>query len=52
MKITDVRPWIVGIPYNLNPGAAAPSQRAFIFVAIDTDAGVTGWGEITTLRGR
>lgn len=54
MKITNVRSWIVKIPWDHNPGAGVvrdPGSRAFIFVQVDTDAGVTGWGEVTTYPG-
>lgn len=54
MKITNVRSWIVKIPWDHNPGAGVvrdPGQRAFIFVQVDTDEGVTGWGEVTTYPG-
>ena len=54
MKITNVRSWIVKIPWDKNPGAGTvrvPGRHAFIFVQVDTDAGITGWGEITTYPG-
>ena len=54
MKITNVRAWLVKIPWDANPGASEPRQpgeRAFIFVQVDTDAGITGWGEVTTYPG-
>lgn len=54
MKITHIRSWIVRIPYDQNPGAGdvrVPDERAFFFVQIDTDEGLTGWGEITTYPG-
>ena len=54
MKITNVRSWIVKIPWDHNPGAGVvrdPGHRAFIFVQVDTDAGITGWGEVTTYPG-
>ncbi len=54
MKITNVRSWIVKIPWDHNPGAGVvrdPGNRAFIFVQVDTDAGITGWGEVTTYPG-
>ena len=37
MKITAVRPLIVGA-----------RMRNWIFVKVETDAGVVGWGECTT----
>lgn len=54
MKITNIRSWIVKIPWDHNPGAGAvrdPGTRAFIFVQVDTDEGITGWGEVTTYPG-
>ena len=54
MKITAVRPWIVNCP---SEGASdLPYQRAepdrqYVFVEVKTDAGLTGWGEITTFPG-
>lgn len=54
MKITNVRSWLVKIPWDDNPGAEsvrAPSLRGLVFVQVDTDEGVTGWGEITTYPG-
>jgi galactonate dehydratase len=42
MKITRVIPWVV-------EGQATPTNpaRSFVFVQVDTDEGITGWGEIT-----
>ena len=54
MKITNIRPWIVKIPIDQNPGAGtvrAPGERTLVFVQVDTDEGITGWGEITTYPG-
>ncbi|MFN8492624.1 MAG: mandelate racemase/muconate lactonizing enzyme family protein [Caldilineaceae bacterium] len=54
MKITNVRSWTVKIPWDHNPGAGVardPGTRVFIFVQVDTDEGVTGWGEVTTYPG-
>ncbi|MCB0095971.1 MAG: mandelate racemase/muconate lactonizing enzyme family protein [Caldilineaceae bacterium] len=54
MKITNIRAWTVKIPWDHNPGAGEvrdPGQRAFIFVQVETDAGLTGWGEVTTYPG-
>ncbi len=55
MKITDVRPWIVtGPPTEAVPesgdGPAGQLQQ-YLFVQVDTDAGLTGWGEVTTYPG-
>ena len=54
MKITNVRAWLVKIPWDHNVGAAevrVPGRRGFIFVQVDTDEGITGWGEVTTYPG-
>jgi galactonate dehydratase len=54
MKITNVRSWLVKIPWDDNPGGEAvraPGQRGLVFVQVDTDEGITGWGEITTYPG-
>lgn len=54
MKITNVRSWIIKVPYDKNPGTGhvrVPGRQAFIFVQVDTDEGITGWGEVTTYPG-
>jgi galactonate dehydratase len=54
MQITNVRSWIVDIPWDHNPGAGTvrvPGRRTLLFVQVDTAAGITGWGEITTYPG-
>jgi galactonate dehydratase len=40
MKITSVRPWLIE--------SEASYWGEFLFVEINTDEGITGWGEITT----
>ena len=40
MKITGVRPWLIK--------SSASYWGEFLFVEVTTDAGVSGWGEITT----
>jgi galactonate dehydratase len=51
VKITDVRPWIVtGPPTDAAAGPAAHLQQ-YIFIQVDTDEGLTGWGEVTTYPG-
>ncbi len=51
MKITDVRPWIVtGPPTDAASGPAAHLQQ-YLFIQVDTDEGLTGWGEVTTYPG-
>jgi galactonate dehydratase len=54
MKITEVRPWIVtGPPEQPEPVLADGTTRRlqYVFVQVDTDEGLTGWGEITTYPG-
>ncbi len=54
MKITSVRPWIVEVDWDNRPGRSSPSdtvKRRLVFVQVDTDDGVTGWGEVTTYPG-
>jgi D-galactarolactone cycloisomerase len=51
MKITQVEPIFVGIPYD--HGAPKPKRHGIgawdlqpiLFVRVETDAGITGWGE-------
>jgi galactonate dehydratase len=40
MKITSVRPWLIN--------SSASYWGEFLFVEVNTDEGITGWGEITT----
>src|SRR5262245_63859335 len=54
MKIRAVRPWIVRCPAEGESGL--PYQRSvpdrqYLFVQVDTDEGLTGWGEVTTYPG-
>ncbi|MFN8526481.1 MAG: mandelate racemase/muconate lactonizing enzyme family protein [Chloroflexota bacterium] len=54
MKITRVRPWIVAGPQE--PVDGPPADRSehlakYVFVQVETDEGLTGWGEITTYPG-
>jgi galactonate dehydratase len=55
VKITDVKPWIVTGPPAEEPSAGGqerrPSKLEYVFVQVDTDEGLTGWGEITTYPG-
>lgn len=54
MKITNVRSWRVKVPWDNNPGTDEvrdPGERGFLFVQIETDEGITGWGEVTTYPG-
>ena len=40
MKITAVKPWLVEVKGTF--------WREYLFVEVNTDEGITGWGEITT----
>ena len=52
MKITDVRPWIVtGPPTEEGVPGHAGDKLHYVFVQVDTDEGLTGWGEVTTYPG-
>ena len=53
LKITNARSWIVRAPWNDNPGPDNKNtgSRTFVFIQVDTDEGITGWGEITTYPG-
>ncbi len=53
MKITDLKCYLVEIDWDDRPGANHPRnliKREFVFVQIDTDEGITGWGEILTIQ--
>src|SRR5215472_15805041 len=49
MKITRIRPWHVSGPPPVADTSAPP--LSYVFVQVDTDEGLTGWGEITTYPG-
>jgi galactonate dehydratase len=54
MEITSARSWVVKTPWDNNPGASEvrdATDRTFVFIQVDTDEGITGWGEITTYPG-
>ena len=54
MKITNARSWVVKAPWDNNPGTDEvrdATNRTFVFIQVDTDEGITGWGEITTYPG-
>ena len=48
MKIEKVTPWLIGMPL---PFLDAPEQKPrdgeFLFAQVETDEGITGWGEFT-----
>jgi L-alanine-DL-glutamate epimerase-like enolase superfamily enzyme len=55
MKITSVEPIFVGLPYE--HGAPKPlldgrpwDKQTILFVRVDTDEGVTGWGEAFSIH--
>ena len=56
MKITRVTPWLVRGPAGAGAGRGGPSEsggtprpptREYVFVQVETDEGITGWGEVT-----
>src|SRR6266508_2389273 len=52
MKITKVRPWIVsGPPEEAGGRPDRGGTLSYVFVQVETDEGLTGWGEITTYPG-
>jgi galactonate dehydratase len=54
MKITRVRPWIVQGPpeeAGSKDPEGNPRRASYVFVQVETDEGLTGWGEITTYPG-
>ncbi len=44
MKITKITPWLLHAPAAYRDGR----KGEYIFVEVNTDEGVTGWGEVTT----
>src|SRR3954466_5514788 len=57
MKITSVTPWIVEVPVaesetrGTRSTVGARRAREYVFIQVETDEGLTGWGEITTYPG-
>jgi galactonate dehydratase len=49
MKITRIRPWHVSGPAA--DADASSTRLSYVFVQVETDEGLTGWGEITTYPG-
>ena len=51
MKITKVTPWLIESPAPYldiaEDGKREVRIREYVFVEVNTDEGVTGWGEIT-----
>ena len=54
IKISKVTPWVISFPWEMRIGAAqepVTHDRQLVLVQVDTDAGITGWGEVTTYPG-
>jgi len=56
MKISAIRPWIIQVPWSERQGGEGPfltsdKKRELLYTQIDTDEGITGWGEVTTYPG-
>ena len=49
MKIRKITPWLINgpQPYMAAAGEAAGKLRPYLFVQVETDEGLTGWGEVT-----
>ncbi len=51
MKITQVTPWLIEAPAPLldtaDDNKNLRSVREYLFVEVNTDEGITGWGEVT-----
>ena len=48
MKVTKVTPWLIRTLWPwLEATGETPREGEYLFVQVDTDAGLTGWGEIT-----
>ena len=51
MKITNITPYLVSAPAPFLPTSnAKANNREYLFVEVNTDEGVTGWGEVTCTR--
>ena len=51
MKITRARSWVVKQPARKIDNELKLKDRGYVFIQVDTDEGITGWGEITTYPG-
>ena len=54
IKISKVTPWVISFPWEMRVGAEqerVTEDRQLVLVQVDTDAGITGWGEVTTYPG-
>lgn len=49
MRIRRITPWLIRGPQPFMASAGEPpgAERPYIFVQVETDEGVTGWGEVT-----
>jgi galactonate dehydratase len=55
MEITKITPWIFRYQADNTPAGSrrkTTRDRNLVFVQVDTDEGITGWGEVTTYPGR
>ena len=54
MKITKITPYLISAPSPFLPTAEDSNgnrrNREYLFVEVNTDEGVTGWGEVTCTR--
>ena len=48
MRITDVNAYVVTPPGH---GYGGANERQWVFVRVDTDEGIHGWGECTNYPG-
>ena len=54
IRISKVTPWVISFPWEMRIGAEqerVTEDRQLVLVQVDTDAGITGWGEVTTYPG-
>ena len=54
IRISKVTPWVISFPWEMRIGAEqerVTGDRQLVLVQVDTDAGITGWGEVTTYPG-
>ena len=49
MRIRRITPWLIRGPQPFMAAAGEPpgAERPYLFVQVETDEGVTGWGEVT-----
>ena len=48
MEITKVTPWLINTPWPyLDTAGEEPRDGEYVFVQVETDQGLSGWGEIT-----